>query len=153
VGIDYCWQRREEAPEMERERQQPVQQSEQSPARQPEKELSCSATQTHSLASQQPVTGCIEDARRRLRRLGQKEGNGVVHMGFALSDNCPKAFTSEKCFIMKGGWEMGMIGMVGDGIGACVRACSRHSRPKRESGLRAVRRPEAHSSPRARWTR
>lgn len=34
---------------------------------------------------------------------GQKEGNGVVHMGFALSDNCPKAFTSEKCFIMKGG--------------------------------------------------
>jgi len=34
--------------------------------------------------------------------LGQKEGNGGVHMGFALSDTSPKAFTSEKYFIIQG---------------------------------------------------
>lgn len=92
---------------MERRRQQRGQQrgqrSEPAQQQQPEKELSCSATQTISLTSQQPVTDGKEDARGRLRRFGQKEGNGVVHMGFALSDNCPKAFTSEKCFIMKEG--------------------------------------------------
>lgn len=87
---------------MERRRQQRGQRSEPAQQQQPE-ELSCSATQTISLTSQQPVTDGKEDARGRLRRFGQKEGNGVVHMGFALSDNCPKAFTSEKCFIMKEG--------------------------------------------------
>lgn len=31
----------------------------------------------------------------------QKEGNGSVHMGFALSDISPKGITSEKYFIIK----------------------------------------------------
>lgn len=43
-------------------------------------------------------------------RIGQKEGNGSVHMGFALSDISPKAFTSEKCFIIK-------RGLIGRGCG------------------------------------
>jgi hypothetical protein len=43
--------------------------------------------------------------RYRVERRGvmcQKEGNGGVHMGFALSDIRPKAFTSEKYFIIQG---------------------------------------------------
>ena len=44
--------------------------------------------------------------------MSQKEGNGGVHMGFALSDIRPKAFTSEKYFIIqkKGGYEGGREG-------------------------------------------